>query len=290
MRSELVPIRHFFTVDVEEYFQVAALAPWAPMDRWESFETRVEAQIDRLLALLAQYDARATFFTVGWVAERHPAMIRAIAKAGHELASHTWDHRKITAQTPAAFRESIRRTKGVLEDLGGSPVIGFRAPSYSIVRGTEWSLDLLLEEGHRYDSSLFPVRRRGYGYVGGKRDPYWIDRPAGRIAEIPPATLQVGSATLPAAGGAYFRLLPYALVRAAMRSAESRSVPATFYIHPWEYDPGQPRLPVPVLTRVRHYGRLAGVWPRLERLLSEFRFTAIAEALGDDLAALSPVK
>ncbi len=285
-----MPVRHFFTVDVEEYFQVAALAPWAPMQRWESFESRVEAQIDRLLELLARHDARGTFFTVGWVAERHPGMVRAIAKAGHELASHTWDHQKITAQTPTAFRESIRRTKATLEDLAGSPVIGFRAPSYSIVRGTEWSLDLLLEEGHRYDSSLFPVRRRGYGYVGGKRDPYWIDRPGGRIAEIPPATLQVASATLPAAGGAYFRLLPYALVRAALRSAESRSVPATFYIHPWEYDPEQPRLPVPALTRVRHYGRLAGVWPRLERLLTEFRFTAIADALGGDFAAASPLR
>jgi polysaccharide deacetylase family protein (PEP-CTERM system associated) len=290
MRSDLVPIQHFFTVDVEEYFQVAALASWAPMQRWQSFETRVEAQVDRLLELLARHDARGTFFTVGWVAERHPAMVRAIAAAGHELASHTWDHRKITDQTPAAFRESIRRTKGVLEDLGGSEVIGFRAPSYSIVRGTEWSLDLLLEEGHRYDSSLFPVRRRGYGYVGGPRDPYWMDRPAGRIAEVPPATLQVGSMTLPAAGGAYFRLLPYALVRTALRSAEARSVPATFYIHPWEYDPGQPRLPVPLLTRLRHYGRLAGVWPRLERLLSDFRFTAIVNALNDDVGAPSPLR
>lgn len=285
-----MPVRHFFTVDVEEYFQVAALAPWAPMQRWETFESRVEAQIDRLLELLARHDARATFFTVGWVAERHPGMIRAIAAAGHELASHTWDHRKITDQTPDAFRESIRRTKQLLEDLAGRPVIGFRAPSYSIVRGTEWSLDLLLEEGHRYDSSLFPVRRRGYGYVGGLRDPYWMDRPAGRIAEIPPATLRAGPMTLPAAGGAYFRLLPYALVRAALRSAESRSVPATFYIHPWEYDPEQPRLPVPRLTRVRHYGKLAGVWPRLERLLRDFRFTSIAGELSEDPGAASPLR
>jgi polysaccharide deacetylase family protein (PEP-CTERM system associated) len=289
MRSELVPIRHFFTVDVEEYFQVAALARWAPMQRWGGFESRVEAQVDRLLELLARHDARGTFFTVGWVAERHPAMIRAIAAAGHELASHTWDHRKITDQTPDEFRESIRRTKGTLENLGGTAVIGFRAPSYSIVRGTEWALDLLLEEGHRYDSSLFPVRRRGYGYVGGLRDPYWMDRPAGRLAEIPPATLKVGSMTLPAAGGAYFRLLPYALVRSALRSAESRSVPATFYVHPWEYDPGQPRLAVPPLTRIRHYGKLAGVWPRLERLLGDFRFTAIADSLSGDLGAASPV-
>ena len=282
-------MRHFFTVDVEEYFQVAALAPWAPMQRWEGFESRVEAQIDRLLELLARHEARGTFFTVGWVAQRHPSMIRAIAAAGHELASHTWDHRKITDQTQVEFRESIRRTKGVLEALGGSAVTGFRAPSYSIVRGSEWALDLLLEEGHRYDSSLFPVRRRGYGYVGGGRDPYWVDRPVGRIAEIPPATLRVGPLVLPAAGGAYFRLLPYGLVRAAIRSAEARSVPATFYVHPWEYDPGQPRLPVPPLTRIRHYGKLAGVWPRLERLLSEFRFTAIADGLNGDLGADSPV-
>jgi polysaccharide deacetylase family protein (PEP-CTERM system associated) len=289
MRSDPVAIPHFFTVDVEEYFQVAALAPWAPRERWKTYESRVEAQIGRLLELLARHDAHGTFFVVGCVAERHPAMIRQIASAGHELASHTWDHRRITEQTPAEFRESIRRTKGTLEDLGGTPVVGFRAPSYSIVRGTEWSLDLLLEEGHRYDSSLFPVRRRGYGYAGGHRDPHWIDRPAGRLAEFPPATLRVGSLTLPAAGGAYFRLLPYALVRSALRSAESRSVPGTFYIHPWEYDAGQPHFRVPPLTRLRHYGKLGGVWPRLERLLDEFRFTAITGALTSDSRAPSPL-
>lgn len=281
--------RHFFTVDVEEYFQVAALAPWAPRTEWERFESRIESQVGRLLELLAGRDTHGTFFTVGCVAERHPGMIRAIAAAGHELASHTWDHRKVTEQTPEEFRASIRRTKQVLEDLGGHAVIGFRAPSYSIVRGAEWSLDLLLEEGYRYDSSLFPVRRRGYGYAGGARDPYWIDRRAGRLAEFPPATLRAGPVNLPAAGGAYFRLLPYALVRAALRSAESRSVPATFYVHPWEFDPGQPRLPVPPLTRLRHYGNLAGVWPRLRRLLGDFRFTAIAPELSRDLRAPSPL-
>jgi polysaccharide deacetylase family protein (PEP-CTERM system associated) len=282
-------LRHFFTVDVEEYFQVAALAPYAPFDRWESFESRVEASIDQLLALLAKHDARGTFFTVGWVAERHPRMVRAIAAAGHELASHTWDHRKITATTPDEFRTSIRRTKQVLEDLSGTPVIGFRAPSYSIVRGTEWALDLLLEEGHRYDSSLFPVKRAGYGYEGGQRDPYWIDRPAGRIGEIPPATLKVGSKILPAAGGAYFRILPYGLVRAALRDTEARGVPGTFYIHPWEWDPGQPRLEVPILTRIRHYGGLAGVWGRIERLLGEFKFAPIAEALSVNASSPSPL-
>ena len=268
-------IKHFFTVDVEEYFQVVALAPYAPMSSWETFESRVEPAIDRLLALMAEHGATGTFFTVGWVAERHPAMVKRIAAAGHELASHTYDHVRITHQTPDAFRESIRRTKSILEDLSGAPVLGFRAPSFSIVRGTEWALDLLIEEGHRYDSSLFPVSRSGYGYVGGQRDPHWIDRPAGRIAEIPPATLHLLGQTLPAAGGAYFRILPPVLVHSALRSSAERGVPGTFYIHPWEWDPGQPRLAVPFLTRVRHYAGQAGTFGRLERAFQEFSFTAI---------------
>lgn len=271
--------RHFFTVDVEEYFQVVALAPYAPMAKWESFESRVEAATDALLALLARHDARGTFFTVGWVAERHPELVRRIAAAGHELASHTYDHLRITHQTPEHFRESLRRTKSTIESLTGEALLGFRAPSFSIVRGCEWALDILIEEGHRYDSSLFPVSRRGYGYVGGGRDPYWIERPAGRIAEIPPATLRVGGRSLPAAGGAYFRLLPTTLVHRALRDAERRGVPGTFYIHPWEWDPAQPRFAVPLLTRIRHYGGQARVFARLEQLLQRFRFGAIRDAL-----------
>lgn len=273
-------VRHLFTVDVEEYFQVVALAPYAPMDRWETFESRVEAPIDRLLHLMAAHGARGTFFTVGWVAERHPAMIKRIAAAGHELASHTYDHVRLTHQAPEAFRASVRRTKRVIEDLTGAELIGFRAPSFSLVRGTEWALDILLEEGHRYDSSLFPVRRRGYGYSAGGRDPYWIDRPSGRIREFPPATLRVAGMTLPAAGGAYFRILPPLLVHEALRSAARRGESGTFYIHPWEWDPGQPRLAVPALTRVRHYAGQAGVFARLERLLARFEFMSMADAMG----------
>jgi polysaccharide deacetylase family protein (PEP-CTERM system associated) len=283
-------VRHFFTVDVEEYFQVLALEPWAPREKWDSFPSLVEPQVERLLELLARHDARGTFFTVGWVAERHPALIRTIAAAGHELASHTWDHVRVTHQSPEAFRASVRRTRQLIEDLTGSPVIGFRAPSFSIVRGTEWALDVLLEEGYRYDSSLFPVRRPGYGYAGGRRDPHWLERGAGRLAEIPPATRLVMGINLPAAGGAWFRLLPTGLVRGALREAESRGVPGCFYVHNWEYDPGQPRLAVPMATRVRHYGNLGAVWGRLERLLAEFRFTAIAESLAADSGASSPVR
>lgn len=263
-------IRHFFTVDVEEYFQVVALAPYVPVSQWDSLESRVEASVDRLLDLMARRGATGTFFTVGWVAERHPEMMRRIVAGGHEVASHTYDHVRITHQTPAHFRESVRKTKRIIEDITGSEVIGFRAPSFSIIPGYEWALDILIEEGHRYDSSLFPVRRKGYGYPGGGRAPHLIERPAGRLAEFPPATLRVAGMTLPAAGGAYFRLLPPGLVHAALRRAARDGQVATFYTHPWEWDARQPRLPVSPLTRVRHYGGLGGVFRRLERLLATF--------------------
>lgn len=279
-------VAHYFTCDVEEWFQVVALAPYAPMSAWERLESRVEASVDALLERMAHHGAKGTFFTVGWVAERHPEMVRRIASAGHALASHTYDHVRITHQTPEAFRDSVRRTKGMLEDLGGSAVIGFRAPSFSIVRGTEWALDVLLEEGYRYDSSLFPVSRAGYGYVGGERDPYSITRAAGRLFEFPPATVQLLGKTLPAAGGAYFRILPPFLVHAALRAAAARGQPGTFYIHPWEWDPGQPRLDVPILTRIRHYSGQGGVMNRIERLLETFRFTSI-EAGAPELSAVT---
>jgi len=281
-------VKHFFTVDVEEYFQVVALSPYVTRAQWPVFESRIEASIDRLLDLMAAHGTTGTFFTVGWVAERHPEMVKRIAAAGHELASHTYDHTRITHQTPEAFRSSIRRTKQVLEDLTGSAVLGFRAPSFSIVRGTEWALDLLIEEGHVYDSSLFPVTRSGYGYEGGQRDPYWIERASGRIAEIPPATLQLFGRTLPAAGGAYFRILPPQLVHAALRSSAGRGMPGTFYIHPWEWDPGQPVLQVPMLTKVRHYGGQRRVFDRIARLLETFEFASIASMLTEEVFAMIP--
>ena len=270
---------HHFSVDVEEYFHVSAFERHVRYADWGGFESRVNGSVARLLDLLARRQTRATFFVLGWVAERHPGLVRRIAAAGHEIASHGWDHARVTSQSPLAFRDSIRRTKIFLEDLAGAPVVGFRAPSFSIVPGEEWALDVLLEEGYRYDSSLFPVRRNGYGYAAGRRDPHWLERPTGRLAEVPPATLRRWGAQLPAGGGAYFRLLPYGVVRTALRDCERRGVPGTFYIHPWELDPEQPRLDVPWLTRVRHYGGLERTLPRLERLLGEFRFTAIADTV-----------
>jgi polysaccharide deacetylase family protein (PEP-CTERM system associated) len=267
---------HHFTVDIEEYFQVAAFDPYVSRAAWDQFESRVAPSVDRLLELLDRYEARATFFTLGWVAERQPQLVRAIADAGHEVASHGWDHRRVTAQTPSDFRESVRRTKRLLEDLTGNEVAGFRAPNFSIVRGTEWALDVLIEEGHRYDSSLFPIRRPDYGYAAGRRDPHWIARPAGRLAELPPLTLRRAGLTLPAGGGGYLRLLPYKLVHAALADCDRRGVPATLYVHPWEIDAEQPRLPVPWWVRARHYGGLRRMYPRLERLLSRFQFTSVA--------------
>ncbi|MGH7481059.1 MAG: XrtA system polysaccharide deacetylase [Longimicrobiales bacterium] len=275
---------HRFTVDVEEYFQVSALEGAVPRTSWNDRESRVTGSVLRLLELLARHQARGTFFTLGWIAERHPLLVREIDAAGHEIASHGWDHRRVTTQTPSEFRASVGRTKALLEDVVGRPVAGFRAPSFSIVPGTEWALDVLIEAGHRYDSSLFPIRRRGYGYRAAGRDAHWIERPVGRLFEVPPSTLEWGGARIPAGGGAYFRLLPYDLVRAGLRNAAARGTPGTFYIHPWELDPAQPRLPVGLVTRMRHYGGLGRTADRLERLLAEFRFESIAASLETEAA------
>ncbi|UCG85494.1 MAG: DUF3473 domain-containing protein [Gemmatimonadota bacterium] len=273
-------IAHYFTVDVEEYFQVSAFEPFISRAQWHSYESRVGLGVEYLLEALDEHEAGATFFILGWIAERHPDLIHRIVQAGHEIASHGWDHARVLDQTPEEFRDSVRRSKALLEELSGSPVIGFRAPSYSIVRGSEWALDILLGEGYRYDSSLFPVRRNGYGYRNGNRSPHWIDRDEGSILEIPPATLRRWGLNIPAAGGAYFRLFPYGLVSAAIAQAELNGTPATFYIHPWEVDPDQPCVPVPPVTRLRHYAGIGRTRARLERLLGEFRFTSIAEGAG----------
>ena len=268
---------HFFTVDVEEYFQVSAFEGVVPRANWESYESRVSRGVDRILELLDRYNARGTFFVLGWVAERHPEIVRAIARAHHEIASHGWDHRKVTDQDQWEFRESVKHSKQVLEDLCGRQVIGFRAPSFSIVPGREWALDVLVEEGYHYDSSLFPVRRLGYGYARGGRDPYWVSTSSGRLREYPPATLRAFGYNLPAGGGASLRIFPYQLVQAALADSERRGVAATLYVHPWELDAKQPRLNVSLSARLRHYTGLERTAPRLQRLLSEFRFTAIAD-------------
>jgi len=279
-------LKHHFTVDVEEYFQVSAFDPYVPRDSWHARESRVERSVAQLLELLARHDARATFFVLGWLGARRPNMVREIAAAGHEIASHGWDHRRVGTETPDEFRVSIRRSKHELEQRTGEAVWGFRAPNFSIVPGLEWAFDVLLEEGYRYDSSIYPARRPGSGFPGAARDPHWVQRSAGALAEIPPAVLRYWGVSLPAGGGAYFRVLPYGLTRAALAACERRAVPGTFYIHPWEIDPEQPRIAVPLRTRLRHYTGLAQVSTRLARLLTEFRFTAIR----DTVASSRPVE
>ena len=272
-------IAHFFTVDVEEYFQVSAFESIVARSSWHEIESRLAIGVMRILDLLDRHSATGTFFILGWLAERYPGLVREIVQGGHEIASHGWDHKRVTQLDPDAFRDEVRRSKDTLEQVVGEPVVGYRAPSYSIIPGREWALEILVEEGYRYDSSLFPVRRRGYGYPAAPRDPHWLDTGAGPLYELPPATLRFVGVNLPAAGGGYFRLFPYGVVRRALRQAERRSASGIFYIHPWELDPDQPRLDVSLKTRIRHYTGLRTVQSRLRRLLEEFRFSSVAEQL-----------
>lgn len=270
---------HLFSIDVEEHFQATAFDRVVAREDWERYPSRVEANTERLLELLGRTGARATCFVLGWVAQRQPALVRRIAGAGHEVASHGWWHRKLTQLTPEQFRQEVRDSKRLLEDLTGHPVVGFRAPSFSIVPGGEWAFDVLLEEGYTYDSSLFPIRRPDYGYPAAPAVPHRIRRPAGTLLELPLATASVLGLRLPAAGGGYLRQLPYPLIRAAARHAEARRMPGMFYIHPWEVDPGQPRIAAGLLTRLRHYSGLGKTLGHLERLLTEFRFVSVADWL-----------
>jgi len=273
------PTSHFFTVDVEEYFQVKALESAVSREEWISRPSRLAGSIDALLQLLERHNARGTFFVLGWIAEHRPEVVRAIASAGHEIASHGFWHERVTSLSLKAFRDDIRSSKQALEDLIGAEVIGYRAPSFSIIPGWEWAFDVLIEEGYRYDSSLFPIRRPGYGYPGSPRAPHVIERVTGRIAEFPLATTSVLRYPVPAAGGGYLRQFPLGIIRRAFREATERGESATFYIHPWEVDPAQPRLAVSALNRFRHYRGLGTALGRIDLLLAEFPFDTIASYL-----------
>ena len=280
-------IRHFFTVDVEEHFQVNAFDAIVSRDEWPSIPTRLDRSVPILLDALERYGARGTFFVLGWVARHRPAVVREIVRAGHEIASHGYGHGRVCRMSAADFRADVRDSKRALEDITGSAVRGYRAPSFSIVPGTEWAFDVLIEEGFRYDSSLFPVRRRGYGYPGTRPEPHVIQRSAGELIEFPLATTMVGGARVPAAGGGYLRQFPFWLSRRAFLQAGARSIPTSLYVHPWEVDPGQPRLRVGTVTRVRHYRGLSRMLGRIERLLREFQFTSYASVL-DALPRMEP--
>jgi polysaccharide deacetylase family protein (PEP-CTERM system associated) len=274
-------LKHHFTVDVEEYFHPTAMSRHYPLSSWGGLERRSPGVIARVLEFLAARRARATFFVVGWLAEREPEMVRAIAEAGHEVASHGYEHELVGRLGTEGFRSSVRRSKAVLEGITGEAVSGYRAPSFSIVPGLEWAFDVLLEEGYRYDASLFPIRQHPtYGYADAERDPHWIERRGGRIAEFPATTARVFGATLPASGGAYFRLLPYQLVQTALTQATNRQVAGMFYIHPWELDDWAPTVTAPRLQKLRTFAGRKHCWQRLERLFHDFEFKDIRSTLG----------
>ena len=265
-------ITNALTVDVEDYFQVSAFEPHIDRRDWEAIPCRVERNMDRILQLFSGRGVKATFFTLGWIAERYPAMVRRLITEGHEVASHGYEHTRVTQQDPARFRQDVRRTKALLEDLSGTEVKGYRAASYSIGADNLWALDVLHEEGYRYSSSIYPIHHDLYGMPDAPRFAFRT-RPEG-ILEIPVTTSQLGGRKLPCGGGGYFRLLPYRVSRWAMRRVNrADGEPCLFYFHPWEIDPDQPRQAgVSMKTRIRHYLNLGRTEARLKRLLDDFHW------------------
>ncbi len=265
------------TVDVEDYFHVSGFAGLVRPEDWPRFESRVEGNTRKLLEIFATHKVSATFFVLGWVAERNPTLVQAIHRAGHEVACHGYTHTLVYQSTPEDFRKDVRRAKKLLEDVAGTPVDGYRAPSFSIVKSSLWALDILGEEGFHYDSSIFPIRHDRYGVPDAHRFPHRCQTRNGNgLAEFPISTSRVWGVNLPVGGGGYFRLLPYAMTRWAIQrlnNVEQR--PAVVYIHPWELDPAQPRVPGPLVGRFRHYVNLHTTESKLHRLLDGFSFQGL---------------
>lgn len=268
------------TIDVEDYFHVSAFDGVVPRSSWPALECRVERNTDRLLAIFEAAGLKATFFVLGWVAERYPSLVQRIAAGGHELASHGFAHRLVYDLTPGMFREDIRRSKDVMESAAGVSVQGYRAPSYSITPRSLWALDILIEEGFTYDASIFPIHHDRYGIPVSARHPYRLQRTDGELVEVPGSTVQWGPLNMPVAGGGYFRIFPYELTSWGIRRINRlENRPAIFYLHPWEIDPEQPRLPAGLLTRFRHYRNLDATETRLRRLIAEFEFGTVRSVL-----------
>ncbi len=283
----MTDIVNAMSVDVEDYFQVSAFDAVVSRADWSKLESRVVPNTERLLELFDRTRVKSTFFVLGWVAQHFPALVRTIASRGHEIASHGFNHQLVYSLTPQAFREDVRAAKALLEDLSGAPVVGYRAPSYSIVERSLWALDVLIEEGYRYDTSIFPIHHDRYGIANAERHAHVLQRPAGTLVELPGSTVRMSGVNLPIAGGGYFRLLPYGWTRWGIRRVNRvEQRPVVFYLHPWEVDPDQPRFAVPSTTRIRHYHGLAATMSRLTRLITEFRFDTVATVL--ERANLSP--
>jgi polysaccharide deacetylase family protein (PEP-CTERM system associated) len=273
-------IENVMTIDVEDYFQVSAFESVVSRTEWDRYESRVEANTDRVLGILREAGTTSTFFVLGWVAERYPQLVRRIIEEGHEVASHGYSHRLVYDMTPEEFREDLRQAKAAIIAAGAPDVYGYRAPSYSITTESLWALDVLAEEGYVYDCSIFPIHHDRYGIPNAPRHMHPRVRPAGTLLEIPPSTLAVGGVNVPVGGGGYFRILPYCWTRRGIRylnDVERR--PAVFYLHPWELDPGQPRLEASWRSQLRHYTNLESTESRLRQLLREFRFGSVASVV-----------
>jgi polysaccharide deacetylase family protein (PEP-CTERM system associated) len=270
------------TVDVEDYFHVAAFNKVISPEDWPNWPSRVEANTQRMLELFANHNIHITFFILGWVAERYPSLVRAIAAGGHEIASHGYSHQLIYRQTPEVFRAETLKSKQILEDISGQPITGYRAASYSITRQSLWALDILGQLGFTWDSSIFPTRHDNYGIPGSPEEPYWLITDSGaQLTEFPLTTAKVLGQPVPAAGGGYFRQYPYWLSRWLFaRASEQGRKSQIFYLHPWEIDPEQPRVPnASWFSNFRHYTNLHRCLPRLERMLNDFAFGTMSEAL-----------
>ncbi len=279
-------ITNVMSVDVEDYFQVGAFEHTIPREDWTRWPCRVEGNIERILAMFARHDIKATFFTLGWIAERYPHTVRRIVDAGHELASHGYGHQRASALTVAEFRQDVSRAKALLEDIAGQAVSGYRAPSFSIGGGNLWALDVLAETGHRYSSSIYPIAHDHYGMPDAPRFPYRPAQCTG-LLEMPPTTVKWRGRNFPAAGGGFFRLLPYAASNWLInRVNQDDKRPAMFYFHPWEIDPQQPRIPgAPLKSRFRHYVNLGRMEGKLDRLCHDFQWGRADQVYAAELKA-----
>lgn len=276
---------HALSFDVEEHFQVANFTKVISRDSWDAQPSRVERNVNIILNLCDEAKAKATFFTLGWVAERRKNLIREIVARGHELASHGYDHKFVDALGERGFREDIHKTKVILEDAGGVPILGFRASTFTITKRTPWALQILAEEGYRYDASIFPVRHPAYGIPDAPRNLRIETLQNGRsIVEFPPLTLRIFGKNAGAGGGGYFRLFPYRYTSFAFARAEREGLNGSLYLHPWEFDPEQPRVAAGAIATFRHRVNLNKTAARLSRLLHEFSFTTMRRVIEETLA------
>jgi len=275
-------IKNVLTIDVEDYFHVAALAKSVKPEDWDAISPRVSGNIHQLLDLFDEKNVKATHFVLGWVAERYPDLVREIDNRGHEIASHGYSHQLVYTQSPNQFEKETRDSKNLLEDIVGKPVQGYRAASYSITRKSLWALDVLVDLGFKYDSSIFPVAHDRYGITGSPEFPHVLETPAKkRLVEYPLSTYRLLGQTIPVAGGGYFRLYPYWLSRFFFRSINKSSAPFVFYFHPWEIDPDQPRVEASLISKFRHYNNLDKTQQRLSNLFVDFGFTTMHAKLDE---------